>query len=172
MPFLKGVAPIRRTLQYLESSKFILKDRVRILSINYTSIGEHNQGARDFVFWDVPQLQYKNPTVQVVTFKNLTPSPFITCYLDNGEEIILDIDGNTKDEIEQRLKRVICKTESDVSIDAFKHMDPNDHPAHFGRYCSRHCICEVPGQIPCPAVVPVPKSWRGKYRFQKPDELE
>ena len=49
--------------------------------------------------------------------------------------------------------------------------DSVDNPANFGNKCSRHCICEIPGQIPCPAIVPLPKSWRGKYKFQKTDEL-
>lgn len=35
---------------------------------------------RDFVFWHLPQLQYKNPNVQVMTLTNMTPSPFITCF--------------------------------------------------------------------------------------------
>lgn len=38
---------------------------------------------RDFVFWNLPQVQYKNPDVQVATFKNLTPTPFIKCYYGN-----------------------------------------------------------------------------------------
>ena len=36
---------------------------------------------RDFVFYHLPQLQYKNPNVQMQTFKNITPSPFIRCFL-------------------------------------------------------------------------------------------
>lgn len=35
---------------------------------------------RDFIFWCLPQIQYKNPNVQIVTFRNKTPSPFIKCY--------------------------------------------------------------------------------------------
>lgn len=35
---------------------------------------------RQFIFWYLPQMQYKNPHVQIVTLRNLTPSPFITCY--------------------------------------------------------------------------------------------
>ena len=46
-----------------------------------------------------------------------------------------------------------------------------DNPANFGRGCRMHCICEAPGQVPCPSLVPLPKNYRGKYRFQKPDEL-
>jgi small subunit ribosomal protein S25 len=39
-----------------------------------------------------------------------------------------------------------------------------DNPANFGFGCSRQCICEVLGQVPCPGVVPLPKHMRGKYR--------
>jgi len=39
------------------------------------------------VFWHLPQLQYKNPTVQIVTFRNMTPSPFIKCYYGNHDFI-------------------------------------------------------------------------------------
>lgn len=35
------------------------------------------------MFWYLPQLQYKNSNVQIVTFKNITPSPFIKCYYGN-----------------------------------------------------------------------------------------
>lgn len=40
------------------------------------------------------------------------------------------------------------------------------HPAHFGprKYCLRECICEVEGQVPCPALVPLPKEMTGKYK--------
>lgn len=46
MPFMKGRAPIRRTLKYLESGKLVLKDQVKILSINYNTFGDHHEGAR------------------------------------------------------------------------------------------------------------------------------
>lgn len=77
---MKGKAPIRRTLQYLNGGKLVLKERVKIFSVNYNTFGDHHDGARNFVFWKLPQVQFKNPGVQVVTFKNLTPSPFIRCY--------------------------------------------------------------------------------------------
>ena len=78
---MRGPAPIRRTIEYLERNKLVLKDRVKIFSINYNTKGDNHEGARQFVFWHLPQLQYKNPNIQIVTFKNLTPSPFIRCYL-------------------------------------------------------------------------------------------
>lgn len=34
----------------------------------------------DFVFWHLPQLQFKNPDVQFLVFKNMTPSPFLRVY--------------------------------------------------------------------------------------------
>ena len=34
----------------------------------------------------------------------------------------------------------------------------------FGHEAQRHCMCEVPGQIPCPAWVPLPKQMTGKYQ--------
>jgi small subunit ribosomal protein S25 len=84
MPFMKGREPIRRTIKYLEAGKVVLKDKIRVFSINY-NVGkgmDHkvHEGAKAFVFWTLPQLQYKNPNVQVVTFKNMTPTPFIRCY--------------------------------------------------------------------------------------------
>lgn len=77
MPFMKGAAPIRRTLQYLEAGKIVLKDRVKIFSIHYNTLGENHLGTREFVFWHLPQIQFKNPDVQVLTLKNMTPTPFI-----------------------------------------------------------------------------------------------
>lgn len=46
MPFMKGRAPIRRTLEYLNSGKLVLLDRIRIFSVNYNSYGDHHAGAR------------------------------------------------------------------------------------------------------------------------------
>lgn len=45
--------------------------------------------------------------------------------------------------------------------------EKKDNPANFGVLCDRHCICEIPGQVPCPGVVPLPKIMRGKYKFAK-----
>lgn len=74
---MKGAAPIRRTIQYLEAGKIVFKDRIKIVSIHYNTLGENHRGTRDFVFWHLPQIQYKNPDVQVMTLKNMTPTPFI-----------------------------------------------------------------------------------------------
>lgn len=33
------------------------------------------------MFFNIPQIQYKNPWVQIMMFKNMTPSPFLRFYL-------------------------------------------------------------------------------------------
>lgn len=45
--------------------------------------------------------------------------------------------------------------------------EKKDNPANFGVGCDRACICELPGQIPCPGVVPLPNHMRGKFRFRR-----
>jgi hypothetical protein len=96
MPFKSGVSPIRRTLKYLEAGPIVFKERVRVMTVNFnepvakfTTKKEfpHHKGAKEFVFWTLPQIQYKNPHIQVASFKNMTPSPFISCYLENGEKV-------------------------------------------------------------------------------------
>lgn len=94
MPFMKGKEPVRRTIKYLEAGRLYLKDNIKIFSINYNvgfwSKKKINEGAQAFIFWTLPQLQYKNPHVQVVTLKNMTPSPFIRCFY--GELKIYQLD--------------------------------------------------------------------------------
>lgn len=109
MPFMKGRAPIRRTLNYLNAGKLVLKDKIKIFSVAYNINGENNAGAKDFVFWYLPQIQYKNPDVQVATFKNLTPSPFIKCYFEDGRKILVDVDNKSKEDILEHLINTVGK---------------------------------------------------------------
>lgn len=51
--------------------------KIKLTPLNYR---------RDFAFWYLPQIQYKNPNVQISTLKNMTPSPFIRCFY--GKETI------------------------------------------------------------------------------------
>lgn len=95
MPFMKGRAPVRRTIKYLEAGRLVLKEKIQIFSINYNIHGQHHEGAKSFVFWTIPQLQYKNPSVQIVTFKNMTPSPFIRCYFGKLMKIATGFDCTT-----------------------------------------------------------------------------
>uniref|UniRef100_A0A336K8H4 Small ribosomal subunit protein mS25 n=1 Tax=Culicoides sonorensis TaxID=179676 RepID=A0A336K8H4_CULSO len=163
MPFMIGKAPIRRTTKYLNAGRLMLKDSIKIFSINYNTYGEHHQGAKEFVFWNFPQLQYKNPSVQCITFKNMTPSPFIRCYYEDGKEILIDVDSKNRIEILNHLMKVVGKSEETLAAEA-KAREKKDNPANFGYGCSRACICEIPGQLPCPGVIPLPMHMRGKYK--------
>ncbi|KAK7065416.1 28S ribosomal protein S25, mitochondrial [Halocaridina rubra] len=164
MPFMKGRFPLRRTQKYLESSNLVLKERVKVFTVNYNVSGNHHQGARDFVYWNIPQIQYKNPGVQVATFKNMTPSPFIRMFCENGEEILVDVDSKSKTDICDHIKKIICKTDATLEQEALEKKSL-DNPANFGWGCDRQCICEIVGQVPCPSVVPLPKVMRGKYKW-------
>ncbi|EDW00296.1 probable 28S ribosomal protein S25, mitochondrial [Drosophila grimshawi] len=164
MPFMKGREPIRRTLKYLNAGKLVLKDKVRIFSVNYNTYGNHHAGARDFVFWNIPQIQFRNPDVQVITLKNMTPSPFVRCYFDDGRDILIDIDTRNRDEIIEHLVKVVGKTREQLVAEA-RLAESKDNPANFGYGCERHCICEIPGQVSCPGTVPLPEQMRGKFKF-------
>ncbi|XP_071554779.1 small ribosomal subunit protein mS25 [Temnothorax nylanderi] len=166
MPFMIGKEPVRRTVKYLMAGKLILKDKIQILSINYNTHSDHHKGTRDFVFWHLPQLQYKNPDVQMVTFRNLTPSPFIKCYYEDGKKMLIDVDSKSKDEILEHLIRVIGKSKETLVKEATT-QEKKDNPANFGVGCDRSCICHIPGQVPCPGIVPLPYHMRGKIIMER-----
>ncbi|KAG5871668.1 hypothetical protein JTB14_032273 [Gonioctena quinquepunctata] len=109
MPFMKGRAPIRRTMKYLEAGRLALKDQIKIMTVNYHVTSPNSQGTKDFVFWYLPKIQYKNPNVQIATVKNLTPSPFVRCFYDTGDEMLIDTFGRTKEEIYEHLINAIGK---------------------------------------------------------------
>lgn len=161
MGFLIGEAPIRRTLKYLNAGKIVFKDKIKIFSINYNYKAENHRGAKEFVFWHFSQIQYKNPTVQLQVFKNLTPSPFITTYLENGSELLIDIDNRSKDEILNHVIKVLGKSDEVLREEAIAR-EKKDNPANFGFKCEKHCICQIPGQVPCPGLVRLPDFMRGK----------
>ncbi|CAG9771997.1 unnamed protein product [Ceutorhynchus assimilis] len=169
MPFMKGRAPVRRTLKYLEAGKLYLKDQIKILTVNYNVHGESHHGTRDFVFWHLPQIQYKNPLVQISTFKNLTPSPFIRAFYDTGDHMLIDIDGRNKEEIYEHLIRVLGKNEQVLKSELIA-KEKKDNPANFGAGCLRSCICVIPGQVPCSGTCLLPKHMRGKYKYKKVED--
>ncbi|CAK9811397.1 Probable 28S ribosomal protein S25, mitochondrial [Anthophora quadrimaculata] len=163
MPFKIGKEPLRRSLKYLNAGKLVLKEGIQIFSINYNTHGNHHKGTRDFIFWHLSQIQYKNPNVQVVTFKNMTPTPFIRCYYENGNSMLIDTDNKEKEDILFHLVKVIGKTREQLQQEADT-LGKQSNSANFGVGCPRSCICVIPGQIPCPAIVPLPFHMRGKYK--------
>ncbi|XP_070766856.1 small ribosomal subunit protein mS25 [Enoplosus armatus] len=164
---MKGRFPIRRTLEYLQKGDIIFKNRVKIMTVNYNTHGELSDGARKFVFFNIPQIQYKNPWIQIMMFKNMTPSPFLKFYLDDGEQVLVDVEGKDHKLISQHVKKIVGKSEQVLQAEARAKMQASN-PANFGpkKYCLRECICEVEGQVPCPGTTPLPKEMTGKYRAQ------
>ncbi|CAG0882325.1 unnamed protein product [Cyprideis torosa] len=153
--FLKGNAPVRRTFKYLNSSNLELRENVRIVSFNYNVEGLNHAGTRDFIFWHFDQLQYKNPNVQLLSFVGMTPTPFIRAYFSNRAPVLLDVEGYTQEEVHQRLKKFLCKSDEQLKREAAQAAKV-DNPANFGYGFHRHCVCELPGQVPCPGIVQLP----------------
>ena len=75
---------------------------------------------------------------------------------------MFDVDGQSNDDIVERLAKTLGKSQLTLDAEALASQS-KDNPANFGRQCDRYCICSESGQVPCPALVPVPKFWRGKY---------
>ncbi|KAJ8370887.1 hypothetical protein SKAU_G00109150 [Synaphobranchus kaupii] len=162
---MKGRFPIRRTLEYLQKGEIVFKNTVKIMTVNYNTHGELSDGARKFVFFNVPQIQYKNPFVQIMMFKNMTPSPFLKFYLNDGEQVLVDAEGKDNKAITQHVKKIMGKTQEELQAEVRM---VASNPANFGpkKYCLKECMCEVEGQVPCPGLVPLPKEMTGKFKAQ------
>ncbi|KAB0378602.1 hypothetical protein FD755_010180, partial [Muntiacus reevesi] len=134
----------------------------KVLTWRYT---DSQMSTLKFVFFNVPQIQYKNPWVQVMLFKNMTPTPFLRFYLDSGEQVLVDVETKSNKEIMEHVKKILGKNEETLRREQ-QEREQLSHPAHFGprKYCLRECICEVEGQVPCPAVVPLPRELTGKFQ--------
>lgn len=51
-----------------------------------------------------------------------------------------------------------------IYSDDLKEEEQIEDLSMFGVGRKRYCICEVPGQVPCPGFVPLPKEMTGKYK--------
>ncbi|KAH9512600.1 28S ribosomal protein S25, mitochondrial [Bulinus truncatus] len=164
MPFMKGAAPIRRTLKYLENGKLLLKDNVRMVAFNFNQEHPPSAGAEKFVFWHFAQMQYKNPNVNMYVFNNMTPSPYIQFFCNGGKKMVLDVDSQDKETIFNQVKKIFCKSDETLQAESVA-KEKKSNPANFGYMCSHECICEIPGQIPCTKWCIPPKEQRGKFKF-------
>ncbi|KAA0197698.1 hypothetical protein HAZT_HAZT010611 [Hyalella azteca] len=154
-----------------------------VLALHYTKNEKNHQGMSEFAFWNLSQLQYNNPNVQhysahrvqeeplILSFINQTPAPFFRAFCDTGEDILVDVDGYDRVSIINHLRKVLCKSPAKIAAEALKKDPIQPNPAHFGWGCKRQCICTTLGQVPCPALIPLPYAYRGKYRV-RPELLE
>lgn len=176
MPFMKGRGALRRTAQYLQKGEIKFRDNVRVLTLAFNPEDERNpdkfpphKGLSNFVFWHLPQMKYNNPHVQIVTFNKLTPTPWIRAYLDNDTQVLIDCDSRTRQEIHDHMKKILGKTKETLEEEKqFASMTANK--ANFGYVFERQCICEIPGQVPCPGWQPLPKEMTGKWKKKMREE--
>lgn len=199
--WMVGPGAIRRTLPYLKSGGLVLKDLVSVMEIHYNmywdkrltpTIGgaideslfkgelkrylpwvKSHTGLRELYFWDTPRLAYQNPQMQIVRFLDQEPLPFIRFWLNDGTDVLFDCDmKNRKTILEQ-----IVSTLGDSSVNRFKKESQEEqlshiNPATFCLVSERACMCDLPGQVPCPGVINLPMRMRGKFKTQQPEKLE
>ncbi|KAI7685958.1 hypothetical protein SSS_07755 [Sarcoptes scabiei] len=129
--------------------------------------------ALELYFWNMPQIQYMNPNVQIIRFVDETPNPFIRCWLSNQQDVIFDCDSQSKEQILDRIIKTLGKTKEQLKYESSINVQQvsEDNQAIFGYNRKRFCMCEVPGQCPCPGVIQLPKNLRGKYRKILTDNL-
>lgn len=120
---------------------------------------DYFHGLRQFYFWEMPRIQYKNPHLQIVRILDKMPTPFIRFWSDDGNDIIIDCFSQSHQDILDRVVKVAGKTKERLKIEETirKEVIGEDNPALFGHGRERFCACEVPGQHPCPGVIRNPR---------------
>lgn len=155
----------RRTLGFLSAGKIHLKTSVKVVSIFYSLADPSCVGVKAFIKEKVPQIQYKNPEIQIVSFKNTKTTPQVTVYHSNDTKTFIDCRYKQCEQILEELSITCAKPLSQVEREAQLSL-PN--PANFGDVRKgQYCICRIPGQIPCPSIkqiLNVDHSWKNKGR--------
>lgn len=179
MPFMHNRGAVARTLDYLKKGEMMLENHVKVLlfSFNYDKVLKsappRHAGLYNFVFWHLPQLQYKNPEVQIITLNKLTPLPWIKAYYDNDTDLTIDCDNKCREDILHHIKNVLGIQHKDIEAEERERVaQENMKTASFGEKTNRHCICEVPGQYPCPGWFRFPEEMTGKGRMKRAAEQE
>ncbi|PAV62048.1 hypothetical protein WR25_11510 [Diploscapter pachys] len=171
MPFMHGSMPLRRTYYYLNQGKIKFRDNVQVFAMGFHRRPEARQvGAREFVYWHWAQLQYHNPKVQLVKHTDVVITPFAKAYLNDGREVLFDLEGMSKDQISQVLIDTLGKTDLVMKREKLEKI-AKLNPADFGAHCERQCICLVQGQHPCTALLPAPKYMTGKWSGLSANDL-
>lgn len=124
---------------------------------------------RRFVGEYVPQIVFKNPRVSLFSFKNEGHTPHIKVYLADGSKLMVHCEDKRSEVILEELSSVSGKPECVSHHFQLAHLDllsssqvqreqAKEEPnmANFGdRSKGQFCICEVPGQTPCPKLTPI-----------------
>jgi len=163
MPFMKGQAALRRTLGWLQKGEIKFRHDIQIVTMNYNpgTNNPHHSGLHKFVFWHLPQLAYKNPDVQFITYKYMTPTPWVKLYMEDDRQFLVDCDSRSRQEIHDHIKDVFNIPQDEESQEATA---IQENPANFGEFCPRQCACELPGHVACPGFAALPFHLRGKQQ--------
>lgn len=127
-----------------------------------------SSGLQEFIFWHLPQLRYKNPSVQFLTFRCIAPTPYIQFINAHGESIAMDCYQQSKEDVHDEFLQTFCYTDIEMMTKIRNQQlygvdIKTRRPELFGPSYGRHCICVVAGQVPCPAYEKLPKEMRGKF---------
>nr|CDS29919.1 28S ribosomal protein S25 mitochondrial [Hymenolepis microstoma] len=148
MPLLKGGRyAVTRTKKYLNAGRIVFRENIKVMAINTLSKGNISEGAREFIRWHLPPLQYKNPSVQF--------------YLSDGREFNVDCSFHTADSIHNHIAEICAKTPDTIKREEVENQKIIN-PANFGTKYPRQCICEVFGQVPCSSAIGRSKPWKGQ----------
>uniref|UniRef100_A0A8C9E1S8 Small ribosomal subunit protein mS25 n=1 Tax=Phocoena sinus TaxID=42100 RepID=A0A8C9E1S8_PHOSS len=126
-----GRFPIRRTPQYLRQGDVVFKDSGKVMTVNYNAHGELGEGAREFVVFNIPPIQYKDPWVQIMTFKHMTLTPFLRFYLDSGEQVLVGVETKSNKQIVEHIKKILGKNEETLRKEE-QEKTQLSHPVHSG----------------------------------------
>lgn len=67
---LRPTFAFRQRLEFLSSGKLNLKDSVKTITLSYRTSEYSSKGLRQFISKKLPPVQFKNPEVQMMLFKN------------------------------------------------------------------------------------------------------
>ncbi|KAK3751528.1 hypothetical protein QZH41_019420, partial [Actinostola sp. cb2023] len=111
----KGRFPFRRTLEFLSAGRVILKKDVRSVMLSYTH-KEESKGLRNFIFKDLPQIQFKNNGVQFIASRNTSEIPKVDVFFGDGRKVLIDVEDKKAPEILDIFEKVAGATESYTNI--------------------------------------------------------
>jgi small subunit ribosomal protein S25 len=88
----------------------------------------------------------------------------LICFLDDGREVMFDLENKSKDEIVDIIQGTLGKSKL-VKQREFLESMQDQNPAEFGNDCKRHCMCEIQGQVPCTSLINAPRYMKGRWRW-------
>lgn len=87
-------------------------------------------------------------------------------FAEDRKTMLIDIDSRAKEEIIEHLIKVVGKSKEILAEETIA-KEKKDNRANIGTGCEKACICHIPGQVPCPGVVPLPDHMRAKIILQR-----